>query len=75
MPGPGGDLATLFAGLTERKTLGDIAKDLRIDDGRRKAFVWLTGGSTGPTVDSKTGGSSISGGASGMVSARQRWHG
>lgn len=55
-PGPSGgpslanpaDLASMFAPLNAYKTVEDVARMAGANDGRRKAFVWITAGPPGP---------------------------
>ena len=39
-----GDLASFFGGLTTYRFVGNVAKTVGADDGRRKAFVWISAG-------------------------------
>ena len=39
-----GDLASFFGGLTTYRFVGNVAKTIGADDGRRKAFVWISAG-------------------------------
>ena len=41
------DLAWFFANMTQYKVLEDVATRIRADDGRRKAFIWISGGNDG----------------------------
>ncbi len=42
------DLASMFAPLNAYKTVEDVARMAGANDGRRKAFVWITAGPPGP---------------------------
>ena len=48
-----GDLAKFFGDQTQYKTVEDVAKKVGADDGRRKAFVWISGGNNMPTEEFK----------------------
>lgn len=39
-----GDLASFFSGLSAYRFVGNVAKTVGADDGRRKAFVWISAG-------------------------------
>src|SRR5262249_40815207 len=39
-----GDLASFFGGLTTYRFVGNVAKVVGADDGRRKAFIWISAG-------------------------------
>jgi VWFA-related protein len=43
-PSRPGDLASFFGGLTTYRFVGNVAKMVGADDGRRKAFVWISAG-------------------------------
>lgn len=48
-PGPS-NLATPFSALTTYRLVGNVAKMIGADDGRRKAFVWISAGVPGAGV-------------------------
>ena len=50
-----GDPASFFGDMTQYRTLQDVAKMIGADDGRRKAFVWISGGNPGPVRYSSIG--------------------
>jgi VWFA-related protein len=41
------DLGWFFANMIQYKVLQDVAARIRADDGRRKAFIWISGGNDG----------------------------
>ena len=49
-PSRPGDLASFFSGLTTYRFVGNVAKVVGADDGRRKAFVWISAGVLGDSV-------------------------
>ena len=43
--------------MTQYRTLEDVARKIGADDGRRKAFIWISGGNRGAVTDPIDGGS------------------
>ena len=48
--GDPGDLSRFFGDMTQYRQLQDVAKMIGADDGRRKAFIWISGGNSGPSA-------------------------
>lgn len=56
-PGVPPNLGKFFGDMAQYRVLQDVARMIGIEDQRRKAFVWISGGSTGPTAEGASPGS------------------